>query len=217
MGQPGARRQFTTVPDLSMSATPMSINICNTEQAVYTINLGPGFVAPLTFTFSATGPSPVLPQLSFVTNNGIHTASVSNELQLQRGTYQMVVTTSDAAANSGNLTLSLTIETTPLFPILSTPANNAIVMTPMPMLTWGATTGADNYRVEVARDENITDIVSNQVQTGNKLDTGAGPRTRRLFLAGHGPKRVRQRYHLAIQVYGDAERHPRGAGPAIDD
>lgn len=165
-GQPGARRQFTTVPDLSMSATPASISICNTEQAAYTINLGPGFVEPLTFTFSATGPSPVLPQLSFITNNGIHTASVSNELQLQRGTYQMVVTTTDAASNSGNLTISLTIETTPLFPILSAPANNAIVMTPMPMLSWGATTGADNYRVEVARDENITDVVSNQVQTG---------------------------------------------------
>lgn len=165
-GQPGARQQFTTVPDLSMSATPMSISICNTEQAVYAINLGPGFVAPVGFSFSATGPSPVLPQLSFSSNNGIHTASVSNELQLQRGTYQMTVTVSDAASNSGNLTLALTIETTPPFPTLSAPANNAVVMTPLPMLTWGTASGADNYRIEVARDENITDVVSNQVQTG---------------------------------------------------
>ncbi|HRD82155.1 MAG TPA: proprotein convertase P-domain-containing protein [Saprospiraceae bacterium] len=165
-GQPGARQQFTTVPDLSMSASPMSVSICNTGQAVYTINLGPGFVPPLTFTFSSSGPSPVLPQLSFATNNGVHTASVTNEIQLLRGPYQLVITVADAMGNTNNTAALLIIETTPPFPTLSAPANNAVVMTPTPMMSWNTATGADEYRVEVARDETMMDIVATQVQTG---------------------------------------------------
>jgi subtilisin-like proprotein convertase family protein len=158
--------QFTTIPDFSISAMPTSRAVCSTDSAFYTLTLGPGFLPPLTFSFTGTGPGAVQPQLTFSHNGNLVIVSVQNLLFLNRGSYQMsVAVVSTANGGTGNLNLSLQVETAPPFPLLSNPPNNSNVATFTPTLSWLATPGTDNYRLEVARDETFADPVLSLLTT----------------------------------------------------
>lgn len=150
--------RFTTVGDLSFGATPASISTCDTGTAAYTLNPGAGYAAPLMFSFSSSGPGTVQPQLSFSTVNNQQIATVSNLLSLSRGMYQIAITITDADSQTGEITVTLEVETAPPFPTLTAPANNAVIMSQTPLISWSPSTGADNYRLEIARDDNFSDI-----------------------------------------------------------
>ncbi len=163
--QATAPARFTTLGDLSFSANPSTLATCNTGMATYTLNLGAGYFAPLAFSFTSTGSGAVLPELVFDTTNNQRSASVSNLLFLARGTYQMNVIANSADGGMGNVNLTLIVETAPVFTTLSAPANGATVTTQTPALSWTAVPGADNYRIEIARDENFNDVVLSQLVT----------------------------------------------------
>ena len=158
--------RFTTVPDFSILATPLSLAVCNTDSAIYTLTLGPGFLAPVTFAFTGSGPGAVQPQLEFSQNGSQVRVSVQNLLFLNRGAFQMAVTVSSGAnGGTGTVNLNLQVETAPPFPLLSNPSNNSSVTSLSPVLSWLPASGADNYRLEVARDDNFSDLVFSVLST----------------------------------------------------
>ncbi len=154
---------FTTIGDLSINASPNTIAACNTGNAAYALLLAAGYLPPVTFTYNSTGPGQELPLLNFSSTGNQVTATVSNLLQLSRGTYQITLTAIGSDGNNGTVQLALEVETAPPFPTLNAPANNAVITTQTPIMSWATAAGADNYRLEIARDDNFADVVLTQV------------------------------------------------------
>ncbi len=157
--------RFTTAGDLSLSAMPTSITACQSGVAVYTLNLGSGFIAPVTFTYASTGPGTERPLLVFDTLDNQRVARVTNLPSLARGVYQISLQVLSADGAVRTIGLSLTVKTAPDFPVLIEPANNATLYTLTPTLTWNAADGATSYLVEIARDEFFTDLVVSEIRT----------------------------------------------------
>ncbi len=155
--------RFTTAGDLSLSATPTSISTCQSGGAVYTLSLGSGFLAPVTFVYNSTGAGTERPLLVFDTLDGQHIARVANLANLARGSYQITLQVVSADGATRTIGLGLTVETAPEFPVLTEPANNATLYTLTPTLAWSAAPGATSYLVEIARNELFTDLVIAQV------------------------------------------------------
>jgi subtilisin-like proprotein convertase family protein len=164
---PAAASRFTVVPDLSFSAGPAAVTTCNTGTATYNINPGPGFRTPFTFSVSATGPGTTMPQLNFTQQGNQWTGAVSNLVFLPRGNYQLSILLSDSLGQTGTATTTLIVQTAPDLPSMTLPANNAVIMTQTPQLSWAASTGANGYTIDIARDDAFSDIVltTSQAQT----------------------------------------------------
>lgn len=107
--------------------------------------------------------------------------SFTPDAALSAGTWYWRVRAVNAQDEKGvwSSVRSLVIDVTPpAAPSLASPANNAVITTVTPTLSWGAVTSAASYQVEVASDDGFTSIVTGianltaRTYTVPALDTG---------------------------------------------
>lgn len=151
-----------TIPEcLRLTANVSSVQICQGQNAVYTLTAGSGYSGAVTLTGSGNpapstvsfSPNPISPP--FPANS---TATIGNTAGVAPGTYNLTFT-GTAGAQVSSVNTTLTVNSFPAAPTLSSPANNTIIGSTTPTLTWAAVAGATSYTVEVATDPNFTTIV----------------------------------------------------------
>lgn len=154
-----------TIPEcLRLTSNLSNVQICPGQNAVYTLTAGTGYSSAVTLAGSgnpagttlAFSPNPISPPFL-----GNATATIGNTAGVAAGIYNLTFT-GTAGAQVGSVNTTLTVVALPNMPTLSSPANNTIINTTTPVLTWAAVSGATGYTVQIATDPTFTTIV----QTG---------------------------------------------------
>ncbi|MBX3059383.1 MAG: choice-of-anchor B family protein [Anaerolineae bacterium] len=145
----------------SLTAEPTNLNICQGEDALYTVTVTEaGSTAPVTLTavnvpaganhgFSV---NPVIP-------TGTSELSITNTTAVSPGSYSINVVganISDTLTTTVNLSVA---QGTPGVPTLTSPADGATGVPNTPTFTWSPVSGAASYYLEVADDINFTNII----------------------------------------------------------
>jgi subtilisin-like proprotein convertase family protein len=151
-----------TIPEcLRLTSNVSSVQICQGQNAVYTLTAGSGYSGAVTLSGSGNpapstllfSPNPISPP--FPANA---TATIGNTASVAPGTYNLTFT-GTAGAQVSSVATTLTVISAPSAPTLTAPANNAIIGSTTPTLTWAAVASATSYTVEVATDPSFTTIV----------------------------------------------------------
>ncbi len=173
---------FTTLLDLSVNVTPNQNTICNTETIEYEISVGNSFENPSNISYTIDPVVTIDVNFDVATDEimpgSTVTGTVSNLSAVPAGTYTLTFYIEDGINDVGTPS-TLVIESAPPASSLSTPANMAIEVDPLPALQWTVATDADNYTLEIATDANFTDIVVSQniATSGYTLTTPLDPST----------------------------------------
>lgn len=149
----------------TITATPVEQTICQPGTAFYDISASTGFSGSASLSLSG------LPAGSFdfnpgnVSPGGTSTLSVESG-SLNPGTYDFTVTGTNGG-NSTDVDLTLVVLAGSSFPPdLLNPADNSNDIFPNPVLSWdGDDSGATTYEVQIATDENFTNIVETGTTT----------------------------------------------------
>ncbi len=158
---------FTTLLDLTISSTPSSASVCDSEMGIFTLTLGTNF-AETGVNLSAenlpTGaianfdPNPALPgstvEISIENLNGVAPM-----------TYLVKVTAEDGT-NSSFRNLGLIVKPNPASPALTAPADGATNVSVTPILSWNNAAETDNYLVELADNETMANPLISQEING---------------------------------------------------
>lgn len=152
-------------PDFALAATPASLDVCQPNDAVYTVNATSilGFTDPVTL--AATG-APAGASVGFSTNpvtpTGSSTMTISNLGAVTAGDYTIQVdgtTTGPAHSRSVQLHLFAGI---PGVVSLTAPANAATNVAVTPTFTWSAPANGGTSMIEIATDAGFSNIVISQ-------------------------------------------------------
>jgi hypothetical protein len=154
----------------TVAVNPGTVGVCSSAGSTalaLTIGATAGFSGLVDLTASGApagatttfAPTPVAaPGTSTLTVGGLGGATA--------GAYTLSIT-----GTSGTDSVTRTVpfglsSASPLAATLSTPANGAIGLSSNPVLTWTASSGATEYRVEIATDAAFSNNIVNQVVTG---------------------------------------------------
>ncbi len=145
-----------------------NINMCTGGQVIYPVvfeKVG-AFIGTVNFSITGNpaGTTATLSQTS-ATGNGIVYVTISNTAGLAPGVYPMVLSgTSGTTTKSVNLYLEISSAT---FAVISNtaPADNTVISTTTPTLTWIAdnTSTGFSYNVQIATDVNFSNIVEDSI------------------------------------------------------
>lgn len=150
-----------------ISATPSNQEVCQPDEAYYDIEVSSGFSGLVTLSadnlppganafFSPTDVDPGETSLLTIQTSGA-----------DPGEYTFTVI-GDDGGNSSEITLGITILPDPFTPpTLISPANNSVDVYPNPVLVWdGDESGATTYEIQIATDQNFSNIVETGFTTG---------------------------------------------------
>ncbi len=176
-GSGGTQDVFHDSADVpvGITVTPAVQNVCQPNNAVYTVNLTTFFTSAVTLSSSGapagttTGfaPNPVTPP-------GSSTFTISNTNLGAPGTYTVnVLGTAGAQNGNQNVTLNL-FSAAPGAVTLTSPPNGAVNVSTGPTLTWAATPQALTYDIQVATDPGFTNIVAAATGLPGTSYTAAG-------------------------------------------
>ena len=152
---------FNTVPDLSFDASPTNTTVCQVEGPVFTLSISEGFMAPSTLSFTVTPDQPI--EFSYdvdpdnVPSGATVEATAGNLLNVPAGNYVITFIVDDGV-NSNEAMVGITVEASPELSTLIAPDNGIITVETSPVLDWSDVANADNYLVEIARDDAFTII-----------------------------------------------------------
>ncbi|HMO41411.1 MAG TPA: T9SS type A sorting domain-containing protein [Saprospiraceae bacterium] len=154
--------QFTTIPDVSVTATPVQVNACPTDRPAFNIFIGPGYAAPASIMYEVTPAADIAVSFNAdtldVPAGTTIRATLGNLSTTPPGEYTIRFRVSDGIyTNEDEVTLRL--RGVPGVPALLEPADGAITMMTEPVLRWRADPDARSYRVELARDDRFTMMV----------------------------------------------------------
>jgi subtilisin-like proprotein convertase family protein len=166
---------FTTVPDLSFTVSPQSVEVCPSEDAVFSLSVGPGFSVPLgmsvssepsvDFTVTASADPGNIPPGSVVI------VTIGGLAIVPAGTYNLTFTLNDGE-HVVNATATLIIDSAPAVPALLSPANSAVLTDQTPTLSWSSVADADEYVVEISTNDIFTQIVEQATLTATEYTVG---------------------------------------------
>ena len=153
---------FETEIDLSFAVLPTALNICQTDSPTLTINVGAGFTHPASLSHSV---SPVGNfDVSYdadpddVAGGDQVIATLGNLHLLPKGTYTLTFTIDDGA-NGDTFDVLVNLAGAPEFPDLLAPENGLVLFDPNPVFNWSTINDADGYSIEIANDDQFSDII----------------------------------------------------------
>jgi hypothetical protein len=156
-----------------LDATPLTQAICAGQSAVYTIDVGDGFDAPVAMsaagqpagTGAAFDPNPV------TTVPGSTGLTITSTVGAAAGSYTLTVSGDDGTISS-TIGLNLNIDTTPAGPALLSPPDGVTGQPLTVTLSWSPAAGAISYTVEVASDAGFGTIVYSDTTGGTTAAAG---------------------------------------------
>jgi subtilisin-like proprotein convertase family protein len=151
---------FTTELDLAFNASPGTLTSCNFGTVSGTLTLGECFDAA-GVTLSAPG-LPANATIAFASNPAQPGSYVSFDLTLDDvvpGTYTVTLEGNDGT-NAATETFNLTVTGPAPAPAITYPPDASIIPEDPPTFIWEAVSGALNYKIEVATDDNFTAIIA---------------------------------------------------------
>lgn len=159
---------FTTIPNLSFSVTPLAINACPTDLPSFNLNIGAGFSQPATVAYTVT-PEVALPITFSADPNNVPVgttikATFGSLATVPRAEYTINFTISDGIYTSEDQ-VTFRLRGVPAVPLLQEPADGLSLMTQTPVLRWRAGTDATSYRVEIATNDNFSNVVRTETVT----------------------------------------------------
>lgn len=163
-GSSGSRSDGTAAFDIptgcSFLGTPLAQDICQSQNAVFPIQVGAAFTTPVSM--SALG-NPAGTTAIFNPNpvTGTPTTTVltiGNTGSVPPGTYAMTVLGNNVTTQSITATLNVFAGVSGA-PTLTAPANGASSVSLNPTLTWQATPNTSSYLVQVATDAAFGNVV----------------------------------------------------------
>lgn len=174
----GVVRNFSTEPDLTFFVNPPTQEACIADDVAFTIDVGAGFNASATLTYS------LLPAATLNLTFNIDPANVppgatieamaANTVGLTPGTlYTLTFTLSDGT-HSREVSVQLLSLESPALPALISPVNGAAVTTATPTFNWQTAAGASAYYIEVATDELFQNLLVSQQVGGTTYTPGGG-------------------------------------------
>ncbi|MCP4901552.1 MAG: hypothetical protein GY906_31705, partial [bacterium] len=159
---------FAVPSCLGFGYSPLSHEVCTSIGSVeYSLILYDRFTGTtnLTLTGCPTGATCEFAPSSVIYPATTSTLTVSGLAGVAPGEYVLDVTATDASDGSNTITRSLSLvlfDGAPPPPSLSSPANGATDVSLVPTLEWAASTGAQEYDLQVASDPGFTSIVESQ-------------------------------------------------------
>jgi len=174
----GGVRTFSTEPDLTFLVSPPTQEACLADEVIFSIEVGSGFNAPATLTYSLA-PAATL-NLTFnidpanVPPGATIEAMASNIAGLSPGTLYTLTFTLTDGTHSREVAVQISALETPALPALISPANGAAVTTATPTFTWQTAAGASAYYIEVATNELFQNLLVSQQVGGTTYTPGGG-------------------------------------------
>lgn len=159
VSEPSEVHAFETLPDLSLTTSAASVTACNIGAASLTLTLGQCFEAS-GVTLLATG-TPANLIVLFSDNPAQAGSQVMVALNLTGvtpGTYTIKIEGFDGV-NQVSKNFNLVVNGPANATTMQTPANNATEVSLLPNFKWGAVSGANEYKLELALDDNFSEIV----------------------------------------------------------
>jgi subtilisin-like proprotein convertase family protein len=171
---------FTIEADYAFSLSPTSLEECNSagNTAIYVLTTGNGFTGPASLTYTVTPPNGPTPSFSQAPDNinpgDVVTIVFENLNNSGPGNYLYTFSLGNGNnASAGDVLLAL--NASPGLATLNSPPDNAQIAAATPQLQWGAAVRADNYTVEVSRNDMFTDIVQTATTGGVAFTIDALP------------------------------------------
>jgi len=150
----------------AMSATPDNFNICQGEDVTFTVSVSSSFGSDVDL--SASG-LPNGATITFDTNPAAPgsevTGTISGFNADAAGLNSIQINAQDVNGIFSATIIEVDVTTLPTIAGPQMPANGEIDVLIQPMLTW-EDTGNDNYTLEVATDDQFTNIILQQTFTG---------------------------------------------------
>lgn len=155
--------QFTTIADLSLSANPQELNICEGENGTFVLEVGNGF-GPDGALISAN--NPVGTTVNYSQNpipNG--TTAVVSVVGLNAGITNITFTAT-GINGSNNISVSYIVDNGPAAVTLQSPPNGATGISLSPNFIWNGVSDATSYEFILALDPDLTMVVFQGTLTG---------------------------------------------------
>lgn len=162
-------------PDFATSATPSSALLCPVDSADFNLNIVSfgGFSEPVTLSVSG---APANTTVAFTTNPVVPTGNsilrIGNLAAAAPGVYALTVTAS-TMGNVKNIPIVLTILQTPAAIPQAAPANSAIDIPLLPVLSWTTTPNASAYEWEISTTPAFSTTVTSGTSFGATAQVNA--------------------------------------------
>ncbi len=151
---------FTTIQNLSVSLSPGSIALCNTESAQFNLSIGSDFSASganISATNLPTGATINYSQNPAIPGTPV-TLTIENLQGTPSGSYSVTITVEDGQNTNSN-SVTLLISSAPEAVGLTNPTDNQVEVDLTPQFLWVPSDEADEYTLEIATDANFTNII----------------------------------------------------------
>ena len=156
------------VAQAGVVTTPSEQTICEGDVATYTISVNDQFSGPVTITDAGLPGSAAVSYSQNPAQPGSDVVVTIDNLLGVAGNYNVTFNVSDGNSSIDS-PVSLIIDGAPDIATLVSPADQELMVSTAPMLTWNAVVGASNYFVEVATDPNFTSIVYSDFSNSTSL------------------------------------------------
>jgi subtilisin-like proprotein convertase family protein len=158
---------FTTFPDLTATVSPGSQTVCVSEEVVFTIEIGNGFGTATITADNLPGAAMIDYSMNPASGGSTVTATLSNLVTVSEGTYTIDFIIEDDNGTT-NESATITVETPPLIADLNSPENGADMVALSDInFNWEDIAGVSSYLIEIASDEDFTDVIESDNVTGN--------------------------------------------------
>ncbi|MFN7118505.1 MAG: T9SS type A sorting domain-containing protein [Saprospiraceae bacterium] len=154
--------RFKTVPDISLVVSPLTLNACPPDRPSFNIVIGPGFNRPASVSYTVE-PQANLPITFSANANDVPVgttirANFGSLANVQPGTYKITFQITDGTYTMTD-EVNFVFRRTPAVPILQQPLDGASLVEQAPTLNWQRATDATRYRIEIATNDNFSNIV----------------------------------------------------------
>ena len=171
-------QSFTTAVDFTFNTEINSLEGCPDIESTFDLFIGNSFNAPATLTYNIDPPLPDLVinysvDPNTISPGNIVSVSVSN---FDAGSYALTFTLDDGVNIASTEEMAISIDPLPNgFPNLLSPIEGEVFSGDLLALSWEAVDFADVYTVEVAADEDFTDIIIQQTTNLLQLSVPLDP------------------------------------------
>ena len=153
----------------TVSTSPGSQVVCNTESAAYQVTIDNAFTDEVTIT-ATSDPVGVLFDAGTTDPGGTLTLT-ADDLTTAGGVYTITFTATDGE-NTATSTAQLTVETGPTAATLTAPANEADNVPLNATFDWNGSSNTGAFTLEIANDIDFNDLVLTETSTGSSVTLG---------------------------------------------